>query len=51
LQQALGETWLRRPDLLALKIEQGITIEEKKLLEEFKIVYEANENKVNQSKE
>jgi tRNA (guanine37-N1)-methyltransferase len=51
LQQALGRTWLRRPDLLVLKIEQGITIEEKKLLEEFKIAYEANKNKVNQSKE
>lgn len=51
LQQALGKTWLRRPDLLALKIEQGITSEEKKLLEEFKIAYAANKSKVNQSKE
>ena len=51
LQQALGRTWLRRPDLLALKIEQGLTIEEKKLLEEFKIAYGAMKNKVNQSKE
>lgn len=35
LQQSLGRTWLRRPDLLALKIENGLTGEEKKLLEEF----------------
>ncbi|MDN5882945.1 MAG: tRNA (guanosine(37)-N1)-methyltransferase TrmD, partial [Nitrosospira sp.] len=33
LQQSLGRTWLRRPDLLALKIEHGLTGEEKKLLE------------------
>ena len=51
LQQALGRTWLRRPDLLALKIKQGITSEEKKLLEEFKIKYKVNKNKMNQSKE
>ncbi|MBL80089.1 MAG: tRNA (guanosine(37)-N1)-methyltransferase TrmD [Nitrosomonadaceae bacterium] len=47
LQQSLGRTWLRRPDLLKSKIEQGITIEEKELLEEFKIAYGANKNKVN----
>ncbi|MBS0424070.1 MAG: tRNA (guanosine(37)-N1)-methyltransferase TrmD [Proteobacteria bacterium] len=36
LQQALGKTWLKRPDLFALKFAQGMTIEEEKLLEEFK---------------
>ena len=36
LQQALGRTWLKRPDLFALKFAQGMTAEEKKLLEEFK---------------
>jgi tRNA (guanine37-N1)-methyltransferase len=36
LQQALGRTWLRRPDLLAMKIANGMTKEEEKLLEEFK---------------
>ena len=36
LQQALGRTWLRRPDLLALKIAFGLSKEEEKLLEEFK---------------
>lgn len=36
LQQALGRTWLRRPDLLALKIALGLSKEEEKLLEEFK---------------
>jgi len=36
LQQALGRTWLKRPDLLALKYEHGLTKEEEKLLEEFK---------------
>lgn len=36
LQQALGRTWLRRPDLLALKIALGMSKEEEKLLEEFK---------------
>jgi tRNA (guanine37-N1)-methyltransferase len=51
LQQALGRTWLRRPDLLALRIKQGMTTEENKLLEEFKKDYKANQNKVNQSKE
>jgi tRNA (guanine37-N1)-methyltransferase len=42
LQQSLGRTWLRRPDLLALKIERGLTGEEKKLLEEFQHAYEHN---------
>lgn len=42
LQQSLGRTWLRRPDLLALKIERGLTGEEKKLLEEFQHAYETN---------
>ncbi len=51
LQQALGRTWLRRPDLLALRIKQGMTAEENKLLEEFKKAYKANQNKMNQSKE
>lgn len=36
LQQALGRTWLKRPDLLALKYVHGLTKEEEKLLEEFK---------------
>ncbi|MCP5244105.1 MAG: tRNA (guanosine(37)-N1)-methyltransferase TrmD [Burkholderiales bacterium] len=36
LQQALGKTWLKRPDLLELKEKTGITEEEKTLLEEFK---------------
>ena len=35
LQQSLGRTWLRRPDLLALKVESGLSGEEKRLLEEF----------------
>jgi tRNA (guanine37-N1)-methyltransferase len=51
LQQALGRTWLKRPDLLGLKIEQGLNTEEKELLEEFKIAYEANKKKMNQRKE
>jgi tRNA (guanine37-N1)-methyltransferase len=42
LQQSLGRTWLRRPDLLALKIKRGLTEEEKKLLEEFKHAYEGD---------
>jgi tRNA (guanine37-N1)-methyltransferase len=42
LQQSLGRTWLRRPDLLALKMEKGLTAEEQKLLEEFQHAYEAN---------
>jgi tRNA (guanine37-N1)-methyltransferase len=33
LQQALGQTWLRRPELLAAR---GMNAEEAKLLEEFK---------------
>ncbi len=36
LQQSLGKTWLKRPDLLELKYKQGISKEEEKLLEEFK---------------
>jgi tRNA (guanine37-N1)-methyltransferase len=36
LQQALGRTWLRRPELLAMKIANDMTKEEEKLLEEFK---------------
>ncbi len=42
LQQSLGRTWLRRPDLLASKIERGLTGEEEKLLEEFKHAYKTN---------
>lgn len=36
LQQALGRTWLKRPDLFALKFANGMTVEEEQLLEEFK---------------
>lgn len=36
LQQAIGRTWLKRPDLFDLKFAHGMTIEEEKLLEEFK---------------
>ena len=36
LQQALGRTWLKRPDLFALKFAQGMTQEETQLLEAFK---------------
>jgi len=36
LQQSLGRTWLRRPDLLAKKMERGLTSEECMLLEEFR---------------
>jgi len=36
LQQALGRTWLKRPDLFELKFAHGMTVEEEKLLEEFK---------------
>lgn len=42
LRQSLGRTWLRRPDLMALKIEHGLTGEEKELLEEFKQACESN---------
>jgi tRNA (guanine37-N1)-methyltransferase len=45
LQQALGRTWLRRPDLLALKMEYGMTEEERKLLEEFKQDYNTRQAK------
>jgi tRNA (guanine37-N1)-methyltransferase len=33
LKQALGRTWLRRPDLLAVR---SLSDEERKLLEEFR---------------
>ncbi|MBS0300310.1 MAG: tRNA (guanosine(37)-N1)-methyltransferase TrmD [Proteobacteria bacterium] len=36
LQQAIGRTWLKRPDLFESKFAQGMTLEEEKLLEEFK---------------
>ncbi|MEK6685681.1 MAG: tRNA (guanosine(37)-N1)-methyltransferase TrmD [Pseudomonadota bacterium] len=36
LQQALGRTWLKRPDLFELKFAHGMTVEEEKLLEVFK---------------
>jgi len=36
MQQAIGRTWLKRPDLLASKFAQGMTAEEEELLEEFK---------------
>lgn len=39
LQQALGRTWLKRPDLLATKTVQEMSDEEKMLLEEFKKTY------------
>lgn len=42
LQQSLGRTWLRRPDLLALKVEHGLTREEKELLEEFQHIHITN---------
>ena len=44
LQQSLGRTWLRRPDLLALKLARGLTSEEEMLLEEFKRSYKADPN-------
>ncbi|UJP06098.1 MAG: tRNA (guanosine(37)-N1)-methyltransferase TrmD [Nitrosomonas sp.] len=37
LQQALGRTWLKRPDLFAEKFVNGITVEEQQLLEAFKL--------------
>lgn len=36
LQQAIGRTWLKRPDLFELKFAHGMTSEEEKLFEEFK---------------
>lgn len=36
LQQALGRTWLKRPDLFESRLPHGMTVEEEKLLEEFK---------------
>lgn len=46
LQQALGRTWLRRPDLLAAK---ALTEEEKTLLDEFRCDYDARSSKVQES--
>jgi len=36
LQQSIGRTWLKRPDLLAKKYPEGLSGKEKELLEEFK---------------
>lgn len=36
LQQSIGRTWLKRPDLLAKKYPKGLPSEEKELLEAFK---------------
>lgn len=36
LQQSIGRTWLKRPDLLAEKYPEGLPGKEKKLLEEFR---------------
>ncbi|MFO7580888.1 tRNA (guanosine(37)-N1)-methyltransferase TrmD [Nitrosomonas halophila] len=36
LQQSIGRTWLKRPDLLAKKYPEGLPENEQKLLEEFK---------------
>ena len=36
LQQVLGRTGLKRPDLFELKFANGMSVEEEKLLEEFK---------------
>ncbi len=41
LQQSLGRTWLKRPDLFELKFAQGMTGEEEILLEEFKKSYKS----------
>ncbi len=41
LQQSLGRTWLKRPDLFELKFAQGMTREEEILLEEFKESYKS----------
>jgi tRNA (guanine37-N1)-methyltransferase len=38
LQQALGRTWLRRPDLLE---RRGVSVEERALLDEFKRAHAA----------
>ncbi len=46
LQQALGRTWLRRPDLLAAK---ALTEEEKTLLDEFRRDYGDRSSKVQES--
>ena len=45
LQQALGRTWLKRPDLFVSKFAQGMTAEEEKLLEEFKQSCKSREKK------
>lgn len=37
LQQSLGRTWLKRPDLLVKKYPDGLPDEERLLLEEFKL--------------
>ena len=36
LQQSIGKTWLKRPDLLTKKYPEGLPSREKELLEEFK---------------
>lgn len=36
LQQSIGRTWLKRPDLLAAKYPEGLPEKEKELLEEFR---------------
>jgi tRNA (guanine37-N1)-methyltransferase len=41
LQQALGRTWLKRPDLFELKFAHDMTEEEEKLFEEFKQSYKS----------
>jgi tRNA (guanine37-N1)-methyltransferase len=46
LQQALGRTWLRRPELLE---RRGMNGEERALLEEFKIEYAARTGRVGDS--
>jgi len=43
LQQALGKTWLKRPDLFEIKTMQGMTEEEEMLFEEFKKTCEDHE--------
>ena len=42
LKQALGRTWLRRPELLAAR---GMNEEERKLLEEFRREHEDGEKR------
>ncbi|MBY0500128.1 MAG: tRNA (guanosine(37)-N1)-methyltransferase TrmD [Nitrosomonas sp.] len=43
-QQALGRTWLKRPDLFNLKFAHGMTVEEEKLFEEFKQSCKSRQN-------